>query len=505
MLRNVGSNWVLTTAAIAATYVLTPFIIHRLGQEGYGTWSLIVASTGYMNLMALGVPMASVRYLATDVAARDTRQMNKTIASAAGLYLMIGVASLVCGGVLLSVFGTVYRLPHGWSVQAHFALALMIVQLAAGFIGLLPEGIMFAHHDFVCRNVVRVSGLALRMLLTIVLVGLRPSLVLLALVQLLCLTFDVAASMLIIRRRYPHVRLSLADFDWPTVRRIFSFSVHVLLLSAGARLSFETDALVIGARLSVDAIPFYAVANSVIVYLMDFVIAIAAVVSPMASTLHAAGPREELEAMFLRWSKVAASITIVAGVFLIVLGPTFIGWWIDPSYEAPSGVVLRILMVSSFFFLPARGVALPVLMGIGKPRRATIAFVAAGLLNLVLSIVLARPLGLAGIALGTAIPNVMFAVIVIATACRELRVPMSLYWQYVAPKAALGSLPVLALLTWFKVGLQVQGIVGLAAAGLAMVLVAVAVWVWFVYRDDPLVDPAPYLARFNASVRAHIA
>ena len=48
-------------------------------------------------------------------------------------------------------------------------------------------------------------------------------------------------------------------------------------------LSFETDALVIGACLSVSAIPFYAVANSVIVYLMDFVIAIAAVVSPMAS------------------------------------------------------------------------------------------------------------------------------------------------------------------------------------------------------------------------------
>ena len=33
MLRNVGSNWVVTVAAIAATYVLTPFIIERSGPK----------------------------------------------------------------------------------------------------------------------------------------------------------------------------------------------------------------------------------------------------------------------------------------------------------------------------------------------------------------------------------------------------------------------------------------------------------------------------------------
>ena len=44
---------------IAATYVLTPFVIHTLGQEGYGTWTLITAMTGYISLLALGVPMAS--------------------------------------------------------------------------------------------------------------------------------------------------------------------------------------------------------------------------------------------------------------------------------------------------------------------------------------------------------------------------------------------------------------------------------------------------------------
>ena len=75
------------------------------------------------------------------------------------------------------------------------------------------------------------------------------------------------------------------------VRRILSFSLYVVLLTAGARLSFETAALVIGATLGVASIPFYVVANSLIVYLMEFVIAIAAVVSPMATSLATSGRR----------------------------------------------------------------------------------------------------------------------------------------------------------------------------------------------------------------------
>src|SRR6185295_16701161 len=112
--------------------------------------------------------------------------------------------------------------------------ALMVVQVAAGFIGLLPEGIMFAHHDFVVRNVVRVLSVGLRLGLTLGLLAIHASLVVLAAVQLATLAFDFSASLLLIRRRYPGVRVRLGDFDWATVRRIFSFSMFVLLLGAGA-------------------------------------------------------------------------------------------------------------------------------------------------------------------------------------------------------------------------------------------------------------------------------
>ncbi len=81
MFKSIGSNWVVTVASIVMVYFLTPFTIHRLGDDGYGTWNLINAITGYLGLLVLGVPMASVRYFSQHIAKGDDRKLNEAIGS----------------------------------------------------------------------------------------------------------------------------------------------------------------------------------------------------------------------------------------------------------------------------------------------------------------------------------------------------------------------------------------------------------------------------------------
>src|SRR4029453_7510255 len=143
VLRNVVSPGAVTVVGIAATYVLTPFVIHTLGAEGYGVWTLIASLTGFISLLAMGVPMACVRYVAQHVAERDAARANEAIGSCAGLYLMLGAAGIVVGGILSGVFLGVYDLPGALRVDARLAFGIMVLTVSAGFIGFLPEGIMY--------------------------------------------------------------------------------------------------------------------------------------------------------------------------------------------------------------------------------------------------------------------------------------------------------------------------------------------------------------------------
>ena len=494
MFKNVGSSWLVTVVSVVAAYILTPFTIHKLGDEGYGTWNLINAITGYLGLLVLGVPMASVRHFAQHVAKGDTRKLNEAIGSCTALYLLLGAIALVVGTGMFFFFRA-YSIPKTLEADAQGAFALMVLFVSLGFVALLPNGILSAHDDFVPRNMVRLWGVLLRLGLTIGLLALHTSLTVLALVQLACMAFDFGLCWLLVRRRYPATRMRLSDFDWGMTRAIFAFSIYVLVLNAGTRLSFETDSIVIGAYMDVGKIPYFTVANSFIIYLMEFLLSIAAVVMPTATRLQTQGKTAELREIFLKWSKIALSLTMAAGLFLIVLGPRFIAWWVDPSFEQPAGEVLQILMVSYLFFLPVRGVALPILMGLGKAGLPTIGFLVMGVLNLGLSILLVRPLGIAGVAIGTAIPNVLFAAAVFLQACKELDVSVVGFIRYVVPRAVLGALPVFALLLWFKGGLEVRSIAGLVGAGIAMTLLFAVTWVFFVYRNDPYLDLRASLQR----------
>lgn len=488
MIKSISSNWLLTLLQVAVTFTLLPFTIRTLGEVQYGTWILIASVTSYLSMLALGVPMATVRFVANYAGAGDEEALNRTVGSCAGLYLLIGLASAVVGGGLFLAFDRIYDVRPELLSQARWAFLIVVINISASFIGQLPYGIMSAHHEFVMRNQVQMGSIILKLGLTVALLSWRAAFIWLAVIQVILFALEFSVATWLVRRRWPHIRIRLSDFDWGMVKRIFGFSLFVMLLSIGAQLTFQSDALVIGAFLPVETIPLFTVAGSLAVYLMEFVIGIGSVVMPMAAALQAKGRVDEVRDIFLKWSKITVSLTFAACLFLIVLGPRFMGWWIGPEFEVPAGRVLQILMVANLIFLPVRGVALPLLMGLGKPRAPAIAFLATGVLNLAMSIALVGPFGLDGVAIGTAIPNILFALVVLWLAGRELRVGVLEYLGYAFARTLIASVPVVAVLWWFRDGIGVRSLPGLFVAGVASVAVFALCSVFFVYRGDPHTD-----------------
>lgn len=488
MLKNVVSNWLLLLINIGVTYVLLPFNLHALGQEQYGVWLLVSSMTGYLGLLLLGIPMASVRYITRYVTEKNYDEMNAMIANCGVMYLAMGAASMVVGGVLLVVYRQLYTVPPALVWPSEIAFVCIVFNISVGFFSQLPYGIMAAHHDFVARNLVLSCTTLTKLALMVIFVIYHPSLVSLAVAQICATFFDAVTIWVVVKRRHPQVKLQLSRFHTGVIKSIFSFSVFVLVLQIGNQLSFQTDSLVIGKRLKIDMIPFYAVANSLTTYTVDFVVGIAAVVMPMATRLQTENRTDELQRIFLRWSKIAFSLALLSSLCFFAIGPSFIGRWMGPSFLGPSGEVLRILVLSNIFFLPIRGVALPVLMGLGQAGRPTIAFLTAGVLNLVLSLIWAGPWGLAGVAWGTAVPNIAFALTILFIVCAELKLPLRRYLSYVVERATLGAIPVAALLYWIVRTFVLQTYLRQAVAAFAGAGLFGLVWLVYVLRNDPNID-----------------
>jgi len=504
MWKNVGSNWTLSALQILVFMVLAPLVLSELGTGRFGVWEAILAAGGPLQLLILGVPMATVRAVAAHVARGEHEDASAALGTSLSLTIVMALGTLALAGLVFAGFDAKLLRNPEWGLDpaqladARASFWIFVAALAAGFPLRLPYAVFDAHQDFVARNLVMGGGMLLRLGLTVGLLAWSASLTTLASVQALVTLAEFAAAVTLSRRRHAAVRFRPGPLRGRAVRDLLSFSVFALLLNMGAMLAFRIDALVIGAVLDNEQVTVYGIGNKIFDPFINLLLAIGMVVMPLATTLSTRGETEQLQDVLLKWSKVAVSLVLCLGTYLFVLGPEFLSWWFPQGYQEASGRVQQVLMASFFVFLPVRGVTLPILMGVGRPRKPAFGLLAMGLANLALSLALVRDHGVVGVALGTAVPNVLFAAWFARSACRELDVPLGRYAAYALGRPLLGLVPGLALLVGLKLGVGVEGFAGLVGTGIAFVLVFAACQIVFVWRGDPYMDlPTKLRARLR--------
>ena len=210
MLKNVGSNWALALVQIIVMIQLTPVQVTALGADANGAWLAVSSLTSVLALLILGVPMASVRFIARHAAAKDAEKVNQAVASCLGICLVLGVAAAALGAGLSVFFEHVYLRAPAWQVlgprwiaEARIAYWIAVVQVGLGFVAQLPFGILEAHQEFPAKNTVMIASLLLRLGLTFGVLRVHPSLILVALIQLGCMVVEFVASVVLVRRRCP--------------------------------------------------------------------------------------------------------------------------------------------------------------------------------------------------------------------------------------------------------------------------------------------------------------
>src|SRR5262249_51134911 len=146
----------------------------------------------------------------------------------------------------------------------------------------------------------------------------------------------------------------------------------------------------------------------------------------------------------------------------------FLARWIDADFAERCYPTLAILSWPLALAL-SQSVSARVLYGTGRLRWFSRAVVIEALANLLLSILLAGPLGIEGVALGTAIPNVLVNIAVMVHVCRNFGVRIGPYlWRAFVKPVLLGGLLALLwlLLAWQALPRTWMAILSIGSIGL---------------------------------------
>jgi O-antigen/teichoic acid export membrane protein len=466
VLRNILTNYLRFFSAGVIGFVLTPLMVHALGDGGYGLWVTIFSLTGYFGLIDQGIRPSLVRYVSRDHTRGDREGLSRTLSSATVLYAAAGLVVFALTAIVALTCDRWFHLNPAQVATARGVVILSGSSLALG----LPLGVFGAALSGLQRydvaNTIGIGINVVRAIAFVVVLRFHGGLLGLAWAALVTNLLGHVLSVVALMRLLPGVPITPRFVDRAHLGLIGSYSGFAFIGALAASIAFQTDALVITTFIGAAFVTPFALAAGLVDNARWLVQSAAHVLSPAASELDTLGERDKLHAMVLAGSKYSILVSWPVLLGLIVFGDNLIRTWVGERYvtveplarvlsahgpSASAAQILILLAIPTMIALPQTSAA-SILYGVGKHRGVVALSILNALLNLGLSILWVGPFGIAGVALGTAVPLAIVAgIATMIYTCRALDLSIARYaWDgFVRPALCVLAFLVPALfLQW---------------------------------------------------------
>jgi O-antigen/teichoic acid export membrane protein len=446
IVRNVFSNWMGLAVNIVAAFLMSPFLVHRLGDTMYGLWVLLLSVTGYMGLLDAGLKVSVVKYVSRYSAVDDNANLNRVVSTVLGLYTGIGVLVFMIALAVSPLLPRLFTIPPDVVPTARFVLLITAGNLAISLLMSVFNGVLAGLQRYDYANVIGVCLIVVRSLIIVLVISQGYGIVALGLVH----TFSQVVGGLLLAwcvfRELPNLRIGRAWMDTSTVRALYGYSLFVLLNNVAMLLLFSSAEVLIAMFIGAAAVTYYAIAGSLLQYLSKLIGVMTQVLHPYASAQEAKGDVDGLKRTVILGTKVCMLIALPATVTFMIAGKSFIGLWMGPTYAAAAGPLLIALAVGRLFWLSQSSTG-NVLLGVGRHKLLTAINLATGVASILFGIALIGRMGLAGLVLGMAVPVVIsHGLILPRLTLKILDIPAREYWREAYLKPTLAVLPYVVVL-----------------------------------------------------------
>jgi O-antigen/teichoic acid export membrane protein len=452
IITNATANWIGFVGQVVVALFLTPVLNKALGNDRYGVWSLVESILAYLVLLDFGIGASIVRFVAKFEAVHDQKQVNRVFSTSVCLFSAAGLLALILASAtalwILPLFSRLEQHPD-LVAEAQGLLLLLGLSLGLGLPLKVFTCVLDALGRYPAQVVVRLLAMLVRTLLLLWVAWNDGGLVALGIVITACHVAEQMILGVLTWWYLPELRFSPRLVDRDTLRHIRGYSIDAFVAMIAGRLMFQTDAIVIGAFLYLDQITFFVMAARLVEYAKDSFRAITNGLMPAVSVLEARGDQAGIRRILFNGTRYMLWLVLPVQLGLMLLGKTFLAVWLrhSPQIAELSYPTLLILATPLTLALPQM-VAARILYGTGRLRWYAWAAMIEAIANLALSVAFVQVWGIEGVALGTAIPNIVGSAALIVYICRDLNVRVGDYLRYAFLAPAVFAVPLAAGWWW---------------------------------------------------------
>jgi len=459
-------------AQIVITLVMTPLIVHSLGNRMYGLWTVIGTFLGYYGLLDFGLSSACTRFFSKALGVGDQKEITRVFNTVLALFTMVALAAVILTG------GSIATCQFFISDATEIALfrriiAIMGLSLALSFQLRVFEGILASHLRYDLRALISISKIVLVNISIYLSLKNGNGILSVAIINFFGTCFELALNVAAACRLTDLV-IDIRLVNRQKIRELFGYSSKTFLGQLADLVRFRLDSIVIGYFLNLNMVAPYVIGQRLIEYFMDFISSLFGILTPVFSKYDGENNTQQIKNKLIEMTKFSALMSVYIGITIIMYGKQFIVSWMGKDYESSYPVV--VILCISYMCALMQNPSVSLLFGLSKHKYFVIANSCEGLLNFILSIILVRFYGIYGVAMGTSISMFAFKVFVQPVyVCKAIDIKLTKYYRECLLFPTLKTLAVMAVVWRVQqyIKLQHLGVIGICVIAQTVVILPI--------------------------------
>ena len=328
---SIGKNTIfgIISAAmqIGTRLITVPFVIHKLGLDGYGIWSVIMVTAAYMRFGCAGIRSAFQKYVAEATGTGEFETANKLLTTGSISMLVLSLAGLLPLSIFSKKLAMAAGVPPVFLASAAVSIVILAsIYVVANYAAVFEAVVLGGHRIDLTRKVNGTLSICEAIaILTLLHFGFG----------LIAMTLVMGASELVYayccyrasHRIVPQVDLSLKNFTPKVFPELIRFGGTYQLVNFLEILYTAVVPVVLLRAFGADAAGVYAVANRVVT---SALVAQEALVLPIlsgGSLIFASGSKERIQLFISKAIKVSLTASVPPLMCVCLFGSTLILAW----------------------------------------------------------------------------------------------------------------------------------------------------------------------------------
>lgn len=402
---------IIVTTIIQLIYA--PFLIRKLGQSEYGLYSLVQSIIGYLTVLDLGFGNAIIVYTAKYRAQKKYDEEKKLHGMFFLIFCIIGIVAAILGLVLYFNVNNLFEKTMTFEElrKAKIMMIILTFNLAITFPFSIYSSIISAYEKFTYQKLLSIISTILKPLIMIPLLLFGYKAITMSIVI-------TAVNMIVLLSNYLYcknkldIKIKFQGFDKVLFKTIFSYSFFIFLAVIVDKVNWSVDQFVLGAVSGTVAVSVYSVASQINTLFINLSTAISGVLLPkMSKMVSENATSDELTNEFIKVGRIQWLIIFLAISGLVLFGKEFIIWWAGDDYLMSYYVAIILTIPISLPLIQNLGIS--IMQAKNKFKFKAIATSVMAVVNVIISIFLAKKYGPVGSAAGTAISLIVCNVVII--------------------------------------------------------------------------------------------